>query len=430
MLFILTPNGGPMQYVGVVLLFLQLIVPQLLIWLDDDSGSYYTRSFPAGTRSLSLEHNHQQQWQSPLSQVSRTDPPENVDHPRDRMVMEEADGPHFPFGLILTTVLFVMILMYFSDRINSNNNATDTPENIPPPQREQRDQRQQEQQQRDPNILPEGPNSAFERFQNRMVRFRDVLGERIEERTGLVMNDFRVSFVAGLGAGMILMSVALIVDYCRRQVHYIGGGSRIEDDQGSFFSASTLLYWLPYVHQFMGLAALGFELCRRGRWMGMTGQPFGVDARTFTRQQQEAKMNRMVELVHKVPLENFIAQNEETQDGQMDEGEPAADYSPASISQLKQMLLRRGVPQVEIDSYVDRSNMVDRLKKCRQYSGSCCICFEPYQEGDPIRVLPKCHHELHVDCLDKWVYTFANNPSKLQHEPSCPLCKEGLTCES
>ncbi|KAL3926833.1 MAG: hypothetical protein SGARI_005485 [Bacillariaceae sp.] len=222
---------------------------------------------------------------------------------------------------------------------------------------------------------------------------------------------------------MLLMKLSFIVDFFLTKLydHVHNSILNSSDDGESFFSTSTLIYWIPYLHQFVGLCALGFELYRRGGFFNRQVPGAGGGAAEFTREYQQAKMNRMVELIHKVPLETFVSQGEE--------GEDEALYClrVAPVSQLKRMLQRRGVSKGEVDSYVDRQNLIDRLKQCRQYSDTCCICFETFKEAEPIRVLPKCHHELHVECLDKWVYTFATTPSKLGHEPSCPMCKAELT---
>ena len=150
------------------------------------------------------------------------------------------------------------------------------------------------------------------------------------------------------------------------------------------------------------------------------------------------------------------------------------------------MLQTRNVAQAEIDSFVDRQNLVDKLIQVRKYSDTCCICLEPYKykcsnsnsnsggggsntyeqsyekgdifansdsdndsktnvsktdstgnrssccggSDDVIRVLPNCHHELHVDCFDRWMDSFVTDPNKVQllrnNEFSCPICRRGI----
>ncbi|KAI9115622.1 hypothetical protein K1719_013291 [Acacia pycnantha] len=48
------------------------------------------------------------------------------------------------------------------------------------------------------------------------------------------------------------------------------------------------------------------------------------------------------------------------------------------------------------------------------YNESCCsICFQEFEDGDVIRVLPKCDHVFHFHCIDKW----------LIQQGSCPMCR-------
>lgn len=122
---------------------------------------------------------------------------------------------------------------------------------------------------------------------------------------------------------------------------------------------------------------------------------------------RQAKMEELFTIVQSMPVEEFVSEEEL-------EGIP--------ISQLKEMLLRRGLSKEELGSFVDRHNMMEALHKRRKYCDTCCICFESYEKEEPLRILPKCGHEIHIECLDKWVYTFVSR-SKQDQSPSCPLCK-------
>ncbi|KAF8405872.1 hypothetical protein HHK36_007950 [Tetracentron sinense] len=63
------------------------------------------------------------------------------------------------------------------------------------------------------------------------------------------------------------------------------------------------------------------------------------------------------------------------------------------------------------------------------YSGSkvpcldteCVICLSEFAPGERIRILPKCNHGFHVQCIDKW----------LTAHFSCPTCRNCLlkTCQ-
>lgn len=46
----------------------------------------------------------------------------------------------------------------------------------------------------------------------------------------------------------------------------------------------------------------------------------------------------------------------------------------------------------------------------------CPICLVEFMEGEKLRVLPKCKHSFHMDCVDKW----------LTSHSSCPTCRHSL----
>lgn len=50
----------------------------------------------------------------------------------------------------------------------------------------------------------------------------------------------------------------------------------------------------------------------------------------------------------------------------------------------------------------------------------CYICLGIFQDGDEVKVLPRCHHCFHSDCVDKWLTT----------QSSCPLCRASLRVDS
>uniref|UniRef100_A0A6U6GZY6 RING-type domain-containing protein n=1 Tax=Odontella aurita TaxID=265563 RepID=A0A6U6GZY6_9STRA len=125
---------------------------------------------------------------------------------------------------------------------------------------------------------------------------------------------------------------------------------------------------------------------------------------------QEAKMEEIVNIIQKMPVEEFLSEE--------------SLLEKCSISRLKKMLEVRRQPMTE-GSCLERQDLVDAVNKSRNYSDSCVICCEEYREGDPLRILPRCRHEFHLECLDQWAYTFANR-SKRQRQPSCPLYNEAL----
>ncbi|KAL2501744.1 RING-H2 finger protein ATL79 [Forsythia ovata] len=43
----------------------------------------------------------------------------------------------------------------------------------------------------------------------------------------------------------------------------------------------------------------------------------------------------------------------------------------------------------------------------------CAICLSEFSDGEKIRVLEKCNHGFHVQCIQKWLVS----------QPSCPTCR-------
>lgn len=106
----------------------------------------------------------------------------------------------------------------------------------------------------------------------------------------------------------------------------------------------------------------------------------------------------------------------------MEEYRTTADLKDATIAELRERLQRR---DVDTSGCVERRELVDLLVEFRggpSNNDTCCICCEEYQAGDLMRLLRKCKHEFHLECLDKWAFTSAS----LDRVPSCPLCNQQL----
>lgn len=53
-------------------------------------------------------------------------------------------------------------------------------------------------------------------------------------------------------------------------------------------------------------------------------------------------------------------------------------------------------------------------------ASECSICLGEFDDGDKVKVLPKCRHCFHCECVDKWLRT----------RSSCPLCRNSLRVDS
>lgn len=50
----------------------------------------------------------------------------------------------------------------------------------------------------------------------------------------------------------------------------------------------------------------------------------------------------------------------------------------------------------------------------------CVVCLGEFQEGETLRLLPKCIHAFHVSCIDRWFQSHTN----------CPLCRANVVPSS
>ncbi|EOA14725.1 hypothetical protein CARUB_v10028015mg [Capsella rubella] len=46
----------------------------------------------------------------------------------------------------------------------------------------------------------------------------------------------------------------------------------------------------------------------------------------------------------------------------------------------------------------------------------CAVCLSEFKAEDELRLLPKCSHAFHVECIDTWILT----------NSTCPLCRDNL----
>lgn len=50
----------------------------------------------------------------------------------------------------------------------------------------------------------------------------------------------------------------------------------------------------------------------------------------------------------------------------------------------------------------------------------CAVCLSELSQGEKARLLPKCNHGFHVDCIDMW----------FQSHSTCPLCRDAVAPDS
>ncbi|WVZ86913.1 hypothetical protein U9M48_033626 [Paspalum notatum var. saurae] len=51
------------------------------------------------------------------------------------------------------------------------------------------------------------------------------------------------------------------------------------------------------------------------------------------------------------------------------------------------------------------------------HTTDCSVCLGEFRDGESLRLLPKCSHAFHQQCIDKWLKSHSN----------CPLCRSNIT---
>ncbi|KAG6403069.1 hypothetical protein SASPL_135286 [Salvia splendens] len=88
--------------------------------------------------------------------------------------------------------------------------------------------------------------------------------------------------------------------------------------------------------------------------------------------------------------------------------DPPASYSPESWQSrgLNELLIRE-IPTFQYSKQQGESSSISK----------CVVCLNEFQESDMLRLLPKCSHAFHLDCIDVWLLSNSN----------CPLCRSAIS---
>jgi hypothetical protein len=146
-------------------------------------------------------------------------------------------------------------------------------------------------------------------------------------------------------------------------------------------------------------------------WFASTG---GMDHRpTSTGSLTEEQVLALPEIIYKAPTDQEVDEDSSTHDEDLedvdivvsagtDDIEQAApkdeDHQTAAIATLS-----NGVD-------VDEVEQQEFITTCT----SCSICIDDFEAGERLRILPRCKHAFHTDCIMPWL---------TERQGSCPLCK-------
>ncbi|KAL6996180.1 RING-type E3 ubiquitin transferase [Sarracenia purpurea var. burkii] len=92
------------------------------------------------------------------------------------------------------------------------------------------------------------------------------------------------------------------------------------------------------------------------------------------------------------------------------------DFAPGNLESAAASGLRRGLDPSLLKSLpllaFNPKDFKDGLE--------CAVCLSELADGDKTRLLPKCNHGFHVDCIDMW----------FQSHSTCPLCRNPVSTQS
>ncbi|PRQ21342.1 putative transcription factor C2H2 family [Rosa chinensis] len=80
------------------------------------------------------------------------------------------------------------------------------------------------------------------------------------------------------------------------------------------------------------------------------------------------------------------------------------------------------ITTVGLQQSIINSITVCKYKKCEGLieGTECSVCLNEFHEDEMLRLLPKCSHAFHMNCIDTWLRSHTN----------CPLCRAYITSET
>jgi len=86
-------------------------------------------------------------------------------------------------------------------------------------------------------------------------------------------------------------------------------------------------------------------------------------------------------------------------------------YDSAPSCTMCNTITNKKILKKDINNVLGHTIQYKKIKS--NSNSSCSICLDYYMDNDKIRVLSKCKHIYHKNCIDKWV----------QKNNTCPICR-------
>ncbi|XP_030455750.2 E3 ubiquitin-protein ligase ATL31-like [Syzygium oleosum] len=95
----------------------------------------------------------------------------------------------------------------------------------------------------------------------------------------------------------------------------------------------------------------------------------------------------------------------------------AVRFVPAGGGGNERCLLRRGLDPGVVDSFPVLAYVAVRDHKLGKGALECAVCLTEFDGFDRLKILPKCEHVFHPECIDAW----------LASHVTCPVCRANQT---
>lgn len=100
-----------------------------------------------------------------------------------------------------------------------------------------------------------------------------------------------------------------------------------------------------------------------------------------------------------------------------DDNNPAAVTWP--LMEVQQGLEEAVIQAIPVCEYRKEEGRLPLAVAVARVGGGsdCAVCLSEFEEGERVRMLPKCSHAFHLPCIDMWLRSHSN----------CPLCRANIT---